>query len=163
MKNNWVEEKKELESEAKISNKAFGKAGEEDVCRLILCPNCQNKLVLLPEGFPMYDIQCSRCMFRAQVKTVKSPPKNQIFGAGWDIYEKVLKAGYLSPPLFVNFKWKVPEGLNREIRFYPFIAKGNVKKYQLSPTAKRANYKMFKYVHLDKIPFFPLFQSFEPF
>lgn len=154
---------KKIPVEAKLTNKAFGKAGEEDICEFIPCPNCQNKLVLLPEGFPMYDVQCSRCMFRAQVKTVNSPPRSQIFGAGWEIYDKALKSGYLSPSLFVNFKWKVKEGINREIRFYPFIAKGNIKKYQLSPNARRANYKMFKYIHLDKIPYFPLFQLFNPF
>ncbi len=145
-----------------ITNKQAGDFGESEVCELIKCPNCTNKLVLLPQGFPMYDVQCSRCLFRAQVKTVNSNPKNTIFGAGWDIYDKVLKAGYLAPSLIINFKWNTKEGSCREIRFYPFIAKGNIKKYQLSPTARRANYKMFRYVKLDKIPCIILHQSFDP-
>lgn len=144
-------------------NKAVGDTGEKEVCELVPCPSCQNKLTLLPTGFPMYDVQCSRCLFRAQVKTVSSPPKPQIFGAGWDIFEKVLKAGYLTPPLIINFNWKGKGGgLCQEIRFYPFIAKGNIKKYTLSEKARRANYRMFKYIKLNKIPHYLLYQQFDP-
>jgi hypothetical protein len=64
-----------------------------------------------------------------------------------------MKAGYLSPLLFVNFRWIDKSGAaHRKIDFFPFIAKGNISPYTLSPTAKRANYKMFKYVKLDKMP-----------
>lgn len=152
-----------MKKQIKISNRQTGDYGEKEVCGLIKCPNCGNKLVLLPPGFPMYDIQCSRCLFRAQVKTINSKPRNVVFGAGWDIYNKVLKAGYLAPPLIVNFKWRSKGATYREIRFFPFIAKGNIKKYQLSPTAKRANYKMFRYVKLDQIPCVRLHQSFDPY
>lgn len=146
-----------------MSRKLSGDQGEKEVCDFVPCPNCQNKLVKLPAGFPMYDIQCSRCMFRAQVKTVNSQPKNQVFGAGWDIYSKVMKAGYLSPPLFINFKWLDRSGAaNRRIDFYPFIAKDNISPYILSPTARRANYKMFKYVKLDKIPRIEMYRYFNP-
>lgn len=147
-----------------MSKKKTGKIGEKEVISLVRCPNCLSKLILLPEGFPMYDVQCSRCLFRAQVKTVNSKPRASIFGAGWKIFEKVLKAGYLTPPLIVNFRWKSEGGaLCQEIRFYPFIAaKGNIKKYQLSEKAKRAKYWMFKYVNLDKIPFIVLYKQFDP-
>ena len=144
------------------NNKSAGDLGEKEVIDLIKCPSCGNKLVLLPQGFPLYDIQCSRCMFRAQVKTNNTKPKGVIFGAGWDIYNKVLKAGYLAPPLIVNFKWETKDGKHREIRFYPFIPKTNIKKYTLSPTAKRANYKMFRYEFLNDIPFFTLLTVFNP-
>lgn len=146
-----------------MNNKQTGDFGEKEIIEKVSCPNCQSKLVLLPQGFPMYDIQCSRCLFRVQVKTVNSRPKAQIFGAGWDIYEKVLKAGYLAPPLIVNFKWRGKNGgLCQEIRFYPFIAKGNIEKYTLSEDAQRANYRMFKYVKLDRIPHITLYQQFDP-
>ncbi|MBI2018996.1 hypothetical protein HYS96_04840 [Candidatus Daviesbacteria bacterium] len=144
------------------NNKLTGDLGEKEVCELIPCPNCGKELVLLPAGFPMYDIQCSRCLFRAQVKTVSNKPQASIYGAGWDIYEKVLKAGHLSPPLFINFRWETKAGFRREIRFYPFIAKGNIQKYQLSSTARRANYKMFKYVKLDRIPYMILHTLLDP-
>ena len=103
-------------------------------------------------------MQCSGCSFRAQVKTNISRPKSVIFGAGWDIIEKVLKSGYLTPPLMVNFKWKEGGSNKQEIRFYPFVPKNNLAKYTLSGTARRANYRMFRYVGLDKLPYFTLFE-----
>lgn len=142
-----------------MSNKQTGDDGEIEVCELVSCPNCSSKLMLLPPSFPMFDVQCTRCLFRAQIKTVSSKPRGTIFGAGWDIYEKVLKAGHLSPSLIVNFKWLVGDQLNQDIRFYPFIAKENVKKYQLSERARRANYRMFRYVGLDKLPFIQLYKT----
>lgn len=145
-----------------MSNKENGDKGELEVCDLVPCPNCQNKLMVLPPNFPMYDVQCTRCTFRAQVKTNNSKPKNIIFGAGFDIYDKVLKAGFLSPPLLVNFKWTTEKGSYQRIIFYPFVAKGNIRKYTLAPTAKRANYKMFRYEKLDKIPNMVMYEKFDP-
>lgn len=145
-----------------MNHKLTGDVGEKEVIEKIKCPNCGKKLVLLPQGFPMYDVQCSRCMFRAQVKTSNTPPRNTVRGAGWDIYEKVLKAGYLSPPLIVNFKWECEGGVCQEIRFYPFIAKGNISKHQLSPKAKRANYRMFNYIRLNQAKYYMLYSGFKP-
>ena len=141
------------------TNKEAGDVGEREVCDLVSCPNCSSRLMLLPPSFPMFDVQCTRCLFRAQIKTVNGKPRGTILGAGWDIYEKVLKAGHLSPPLIVNFKWSKEEANHQDIRFYPFIAKENVKKYQLSETARRANYRMFRYVGLDKLPFVQLYSK----
>lgn len=107
----------------------------------------------------MYDVQCTGCTFRAQVKTNNSKPKNEIFGAGWDIIEKVMKAGYVVPALFTNFKWEDKEGSHHEIRFYPFIPKLHLKMRQLSPTARRANYRMFNYVGIDKLPHFVVYKK----
>lgn len=146
-----------------VNHKLTGDVGEKEVIKHVRCPNCQSKLVLLPEGFPMYDVMCSRCLFRVQVKTVNNKPRSQIFGATWEIYDKVLKAGHLAPQLIVNYKWKANNGsLNQEIRYYPFIAKGNIQKYKLSEKAKRANLWMFKYVKLDRIPFITLYQQHDP-
>lgn len=145
-----------------MNNKLSGDLGEKDVVDLIPCPNCGKRLMALPPNFPMYDIQCTGCTFRAQVKTNNCKPKNIIFGAGYDIYEKVLKAGFLSPPLIVNFRWNTTDGFHQRIIFYPFVAKGNIKNYRLSPTAKRANYMMFRYEKLDKIPSVVLYEQFNP-
>ena len=60
------------------------------------------------------------------------------------------------PALIANFKWEDKDGKHQEIRFYPFVPKINLKKHQLSPTARRANYKMFNYIGIDSIPFFVL-------
>lgn len=136
------------------SNKINGDAGEQEVVDLIVCPNCSKDLMLLPKNYPLYDVQCKGCSFRAQVKTNRSKPKKEIFGAGWQIMDKVLKSGFLTPALITNFKWVEKGEEKQEIRFYPFVPKKNLKKYQLPPTAKRANYWMFNYIDLDTLPYF---------
>ncbi len=140
-------------------NKISGDTGEQEVVDLVPCPNCGKSLMLLPKNYPLYDVQCTGCLFRAQVKTNNTKPKPIIFGAGWDIIEKVMKSGYMIPPLVTNFKWKDKEGNHQEIRFYPFVPKINLKMHKLSETARRANYKMFNYIGIDEIPFFTLYKK----
>jgi len=137
-------------------NKQFGDEGEREVVELIKCPNCKKELMLLPPNYPMCDIQCSGCTFRAQIKTNRSKPKAEIFGTGWDVTEKTLKSGYMMPPLITNNKWTDKAGDHQEIRLYPFVPKTNLKMRKLSETARRANYKMFNYIGLDKLPYFEL-------
>jgi len=143
-----------------MSNKTNGDIGEQEVIELIPCPNCKKDLMLLPKNYPLYDVQCTGCSFRAQVKTNKSKPKNVIFGAGWEIMDKVLKSGYLVPPLITNFKWEDKGVTKQEINFYPFVPKENLKKYKLSETARRANYLMFRYEGLSKLPKYTLYKNF---
>ena len=145
--------------EIKLNNKAAGDYGEEEVVKLIPCPNCKKPLMTLPKNYPLYDVQCTGCNFRAQVKTNKSKPKKEIFGAGWIIMDKVLKSGFTVPPLITNYKWNEKDINKHEIRFYPFIPKLNLKKRKLSETAKRKNHWMFNYVGLDSLPHFILFQK----
>ena len=140
-------------------NKQRGIEGEKEIAKLVPCPNCQKKLMLLPPNYPLYDVQCTGCSFRAQVKTVGSKPTKLFFGAGWEIMEKVLKSGFMVPPLFANFRWQEDGNQKQEIRFYPFVPKTNLRKYQLSPTARRANYKMFHYAGMDRLPFFTVHRS----
>lgn len=140
-------------------NKNAGDVGEQEVVDLVSCPNCLKQLMILPPNYPLFDVQCTGCSFRAQVKTNLSRPKKEIFGAGWDIMEKVLKSGYIVPPLFANFKWAEGKRAHQEIIFYPFVPKKNLKKRQLSETARRANYKMFNYVGLDTLPNFVLYKK----
>jgi hypothetical protein len=108
----------------------------------------------LPPNYPLYDVQCTGCSFRAQVKTNASKPKAVVFGAGWDIMEKVLKSGFMTPALFLNFKWEEKGRKKQEIRFYPFVPKTNLRKYTLSKKARRANYKMFNYIGMDDLLYF---------
>ena len=142
-------------------NAAAGDLGEREVVGLVPCPNCGKRLMQLPKNYPMYDVQCTGCSFRAQVKTNKSKPQDEIFGAGWEIVEKVMKAGFTVPPLIAHFKWKAKGKDRRWIAFYPFIPRANLKKRQLSPTARRANYKMFNYVGLSALPHFVLLDTSE--
>lgn len=141
------------------NNKSKGDIGELEVVNHVPCPNCHKKLMILPPNYPLYDLQCTGCSFRAQVKTISSKPKKEILGAGWQIMDKVLKSGFIVPPLFVNFKWKENKDLKQEIRFYPFIPKKNLVKYKLSSTARRANYEMFRYSGLDKLPYFEVYNK----
>jgi DNA-directed RNA polymerase subunit RPC12/RpoP len=136
-------------------NKNAGNVGEKEIIDLVPCPNCGKKLMQLPPNYPLYDVQCTGCSFRAQVKTNNCKPKDEIFGAGWDIVEKVLKSGFIAPPLFVNFKW----GEEQVIWFFPFIPKKNLKKRQLSATARRSNYKMFNYIGLLDLPYFEVYEK----
>ncbi|HVS58759.1 MAG TPA: DpnI domain-containing protein [Candidatus Saccharimonadales bacterium] len=140
-------------------NKIAGDFGEQEVVDKVPCPNCSKSLMLLPKNYPLFDLQCTSCSFRAQVKTNLSKPKSIIFGAGWDIMNKVLKSGYLVPPLITNFKWTEKSLERQEIRFYPFVPKSHLDKYQLPETARRANYWMFRYKGLDKLPYFILYQK----
>lgn len=126
-------------------NILYGDLGEKEVVKLIKCPNCGKDLMQLPKNSPLYDIQCEGCSFRAQVKTNNCKPKNIIFGAGWDIMEKVLKAGFLPPQLIVNFKWLENNKKRQLILLYPFVPKAHLNKRTLSSTTGRTNYKMFNY------------------
>lgn len=140
-------------------NKQFRDAGEKEVVDLVPCPNCGKELMVLPPNYPLFDAQCSGCSFRAQVKTNQSKPKDSILGAGWEIMEKVLKSGFITPPLIANFKWQEKGADKQEIRFYPFVPKKNLKKYKLSETARRANYWMFRYVELENLPHFVVYKN----
>jgi DNA-directed RNA polymerase subunit RPC12/RpoP len=141
----------------KISNRQAGDKGENEVIKLVPCPNCGKKLISLPANYPLYDVQCGGCSFRAQVKTNSSKPKSVIFGAGWEIMDKVLKAGFMIPPTFVNFKWQEKGRWHQEIRFYPFIPRKNLRKYKLSEKARRANYWMFNYIGMDKLKYYVVY------
>jgi DNA-directed RNA polymerase subunit RPC12/RpoP len=141
------------------NNKESGDLGEKEVVELVPCPNCGKELMLLPPNYPLVDIQCTACHFRAQIKTNNSKPKSEIFGAGWEIMDKVLKSGFMVPPLIANFKWASKGVEHQKIIFYPFIPKSHLKKRQLPSTARRADYKMFNYVGLDKLPNFVLYEK----
>lgn len=142
----------------KITYKFTGDTGEKEVVDLVSCPNCDRKLMLLPASFPLNDIQCTGCHFRAQVKSVSSKPKDIIRGAGWDIMAKVLKAGFLVPPLIANFHWEEGKTKHQEIRFYPFIKKGNLSKYIANIHQGERRYAMFNY-SLKGLAFFVLYQK----
>lgn len=141
------------------SNKQAGDTGEQEVIRLVACPNCGKALMALPRNYPLYDVQCTGCSFRAQVKTNNHRPSSVIFGAGWQIMDKVLKSGFITPPIFVNFKWVEKRKRQQEVRFYPFVPKKNLRKYRLSSKARRANYWMFTYTGLDKLPYFVVYKN----
>jgi hypothetical protein len=131
--------------------KENGDIGEKEIVEKVKCPNCSKSLMKLPTNYHLYDVQCVGCNFKAQVKTNNSRPSNIIHGAGWDIIEKVLKSGFLLPPLIVNFKW-IEKGVKKqEIRFYPFIKKVNLKKYTANIKSDNRLYRMFNYDLKDAV------------
>lgn len=141
------------------TNKQSGDFGEQEVVDKVICPNCSKKLMLLPTGYPLFDVQCMGCNFRAQVKTNSTKPKSEIFGATWEVMNKVTKSGYFVPPLIANFKWVEKDKLCQEIRFYPFIPKLNLKKYIAHFKSERKDLTMFNYVGIDKLPYFILYKN----
>lgn len=141
-----------------INNKIIGDEGEIDVTEKVKCPNCTKKLMLLPKGYPLYDLQCTACNFRAQVKSTRTKPKDVIRGAGWDIMDKVLKSGFLVPSLIVNFRWKEKNVNYQEIRFYPFIKKTDLMKYTANIKSRGRIYKMFNY-NLKDLKFYILYKN----
>lgn len=145
--------------ECRMSNKQTGNQGELEIVDLIACPNCGKKLILLPPNYPLYDVQCTACSFRAQIKTNNCKPKSEVFGAGWQIMSKVLKAGFLPPPLIINFKWTEKNQQKQRILFFPFVPSNHLTHYKLSATARRANYEMFRYSKLLELPHFVLFDK----
>lgn len=113
----------------------------------------------LPPNYPLYDVQCTGCSFRAQVKTNNCKPKNVIFGAGWEIIDKVVKSGFMVPPLIANFKWTDRNVTRQKILFYPFVPRSALLRRKLSANARRANYEMFNYTGLSKLPCFVLYEN----
>lgn len=144
---------------SRSNRREIGTAGEREVADLIACPNCRKRLMLLPPSFPLYDLQCTGCSFRAQVKTANKKPTSRILGAGWDIIDKVTKAGFMMPPLIVNFTWIEKGERRKQIRFYPFIPKQTLHHYVLSKRHPRAGYKMFSYRSLNTLPHFILYSK----
>ena len=140
-------------------NKKAGDQGEQEVIQLVPCPNCGKDLMGLPPGYPLFDVQCTGCSFRAQVKTNQTKPKKEIFGAGWEIMNKVLKSGYLVPPLIANFKWIEKNKKHQLIIFYPFIRKSNLKKHLANIKSRNRKHMMFNYVGLDELPYFIVYQK----
>lgn len=141
------------------NNKIAGDKGEVEVVKLVACPNCGRKLMLLPTAYPLYDVQCSGCFFRAQVKSIsESTKKTTIRGAGWEIMNKVLKSGSLVPSLIVNFKWSENSKEKQEIRFYPFIKKTQLLSYTANIKSRNRKHKMFNY-NLSGVQYYILYSK----
>lgn len=130
------------------SNQQKGTDGEEDVVHKVRCPHCGKRLQLLPPGFPLYDVQCEGCVFRAQVKTNACKPKAQIFGAGYRMLSHSRHSGQLIPPLIANFRWREKGKACQEIWLYPFLTKQNIRKKVRSGRGSRPGYEEFNYVGL---------------
>src|SRR5436189_501349 len=128
--------------------RANGDQGEAEVIKLVPCPNCESRLMKLPPSFPIYDVQCRRCLFRAQVKSAKCPPKGEVFGGGLDIMAHVKRAGALAPILITNFSWRIRGRIQQAIYLFPFIGAHNMRPRVRSQKGLRPGYREFNYVGL---------------
>ena len=137
--------------------KETGDIGEELVAKKAPCPSCGKALTLLPESYPLFDVQCSACLFRCQVKTTATEPKSTIRGAGWQILNAARRTGQQMPPMiYVANVGKAAKG-DPVIRFYPFIPRSHLKPYQAFPDGHpRAGYKLFNYIRMNQLPSFVL-------
>lgn len=142
-------------------SKLTGEAGEQFVVERVPCPNCRKALQQLPESYPLYDVQCTACLFRAQVKSPGHKPGARLRGAGWKILSGALRTGATVPPLIVNFQWQSGDSVEREVRFYPFVPQQHLVPRPLSknPDHPRASYQMFDYVGLSELPYFVLLKE----
>jgi len=102
----------------------------------------------LPPQFPIYDVQCTRCLFRAQVKTVGEKPRGVLFGAAFEIVERNKRTGQLPAPLIANFRWRSDGRWKQEIYFFPFLTQANVRSRRRSKDGARTGYREFNYVGL---------------
>lgn len=141
-----------------VTLKIKGDKGEKEVVELVSCPNCGRDLMLLPASFPLHDVQCTGCHFRAQIKTIASKPTNTLRGAGWNPMNNILRAGHLVPSLIVHFTWKEKGKRCRDIRFYPFIQKNRLNRYIADIRSANRRHPMFGY-NLKDLPYITLYKS----
>ncbi len=128
-------------------SKQVGELGEKFIVENLPCPNCGNELMRLSPGFPLYDVQCTSCIFRAQVKSARTKRcPNEVFGAGWRILNAALKTGQLIPPLLLHLHSDEGKEKHDRVFFFPLLTTGQIKKY--TATVRGRKYEMFKYVGL---------------
>lgn len=142
---------------ARGHKKIIGDLGEEFVASRAPCPACGKSLTALPEGYPLFDLQCSACTFRCQVKATGKKPQNRIPGAGWAIFNAALRAGQQVPPLIYVANVGSTDGTPPSVRFFPFIPRSHLEKRQpFADGHKRATYLQFTYTKMDRLPSFVL-------
>jgi hypothetical protein len=102
----------------------------------VACPSCDRRLQLLPPGYPLFDVQCGSCLFRAQAKRVKEKPRGRLRGGSWSVINLYLRTGQLLPPMIVCFDWPETSKEPGFVYFLPFVPAKNVKRRVLSSRHK---------------------------
>jgi hypothetical protein len=114
----------------------LGDEAERYVVERVPCPSCGSALRQLPPGYPLFDVQCSGCLFRAQVKRVQEKPRSRLRGGSWNVVNTYLRTGQLLPPMFVCFDWPRSEAEPGYVYFFPLVPAKNVVKRVLSELHK---------------------------
>jgi hypothetical protein len=135
------------------ANARLGRQAEDFVVEHLSCPSCASLLRPLPPGYPLYDVECVRCVFRAQVKRVRAQPRDRIRGGSWTILSHHLKTGHLLPPMFVCFGWPASEDRPSTVWFFPLVPAVNVRPRKLSENHKTAAGRlMTEYERMRELP-----------
>jgi hypothetical protein len=134
------------------SRSAEGTEAERFIIDQLSCPSCGSSLRQLPTGYPLYDLECVRCLFRAQVKRVKAGPRDRLRGGSYDLVSHHLKTGHLLPPLFVCFGWATGAVNPSEVWLFPLVPAKNVKLRVLSEKHSTPGRRMAEYVEMRKLP-----------
>lgn len=115
---------------------SLGDEAESFVAERVPCPSCGSPLRQLPPGYPLFDLQCSACLFRAQVKRVQEKPRSRLRGGSWNVVNTYLRTGQLLPPMFVCFGWPRSRSEPESVYFFPLVPARNVAKRVLSERHK---------------------------
>jgi len=138
-----------------------GVEAEQFVVANVPCPSCGSQLRALPTGYPLYDVECSRCLLRAQVKRVLAKPRDRIRGATWDVMSHHFKTGHPIPPMFACFGWPSSAEEPDTVWFFPLIPIAHVEKRVLSERHSTPGRKMTEYVRMRSVPHFVVFGQSE--
>jgi hypothetical protein len=142
----------------RLSNTESGARAEEFVVKHARCPYCTRALVQLSAATPVYDIACERCEFRAQVKSVVTPPRSRIRGASARPLAGLRLAGKLSPPLLIVWGWNARKRTAHSVALFPLVPWSNIKERRLPETHKTSPGRlMVDYHELLPLPHFVLF------
>jgi hypothetical protein len=135
----------------------IGTEAEAFVASHVACPSCGNALRPLAPGYPMYDVECTRCLLRAQVKRIAMAPRDRIRGASWDVLRHHVRTGHLLPPMFACFGWPSSAEEPQTVWFFPLIPVTNLRKRVLSERHQTPGRKMAEYVDMRAVPHFVVF------
>jgi len=140
-----------------ISSAARGVEAEAFVVARIPCPSCGHALRAMAPGYPLYDVECTRCLLRAQVKRILAGPRDRIRGASWDVIAHHFKTGHLVPPMFACWGWPTGTPEPSEVWFFPLIPTSHLKMRVLSERHKTPGRRMAEYVDMRGVPHFVVF------
>lgn len=90
-----------------MSSTYDGEQAVKFISTSVPCPSCAGPLMELPRSYPIFDVQCSKCLFQAQVKRVAAGPRHRIRGASWGPIDVLVRTGLLLPPIFICFGWPI--------------------------------------------------------
>ena len=149
---------------AGVTNRtASGEEGELWVRQHVRCPNCaKGWFERYPSGYPLYDVYCLRCQFRAQVRKHYLPAsRSRHVGASWEKIGASLTVGEPLPPIIYCHGWPSGAADPEEVFLYPFVPYSVVKARAIK-TGPQTGRNMTDYVGLRDVPRMLLWRAGQP-